>query len=313
MLSATTTRLLTPSVADGVPARVLKVTLSEACSAPVIWVRPLTLSALEPVTSEVTATPSRRAASTVLSVGSPVMPTRNRSASEFGVPTITRPLVASPEVVICSIESASGVVVPMPIGPNCPPVITMRGWPLVEKVILLSPAAANEMPSGSVPTVAKLIEPLTAVMARLPAIWPGGGSATPAVMVMSPGLSRRGVVTEVPAMTVVKAPAARVVPPIGMPSMLPPVSTALSDCSTPSAVMMARTRLLVTSCRSVALVTPRKLPTGVAPSTGAGVSPGVTPVAGRLLPSRLQPVADTNAAGETCARRPAPLAMITRS
>ena len=111
--------------------------------------------------------------------------------------------------------------------------------------MVLLPPAEKVMPCGSVPIVDKEIAPLVAVRAMLPL------------------LAIKGVTTEVPAVRVlvtatpVKAPVERVVAPIGMPSRLPPVSTALFDRNTPSAVRTARTRPPVTKRRSMASFVPR--------------------------------------------------------
>ena len=111
--------------------------------------------------------------------------------------------------------------------------------------MVLLPPAEKVMPCGLVPIVETEIAPLSAVRSMLPL------------------LAIKGVTTEVPAVKVlvtatpVKAPVERVVAPIGMPSMLPPVSTALFDWKAPSAVRIARTRPPVTRRRSMASFVPR--------------------------------------------------------
>ena len=111
--------------------------------------------------------------------------------------------------------------------------------------MVLLPPAVKVMPCGLVPTVDSEIAPLSAVRAMLPL------------------LAINGVTTEVPAVRVlvtatpVNAPVERVLTPIGMPSIRPPVSTALLDWNAPSAVRIARTRPPVTKRRSMASFVPR--------------------------------------------------------
>ena len=145
----------------------------------------------------------------------------------------------------------------MPIGPNSPPVMRIRSLPSVEKTIGLLPPELMEMPLGFGPTVASDSEPSVAVIVMLPVLEMAG------VMTPVPAVTVVPAVMALVTFTPVKEPAARVVAPMVTPLMLPPVRSTRLERNMPSVpLMMARTLPSVTKRRSLSLVVPRKLPTG---------------------------------------------------
>ena len=127
----------------------------------------------------------------------------------------------------------------------------------------------------STPLVVAVIAPPVACRARAPAL-EANCSAEPVTS---------GVVTpaEVVAVSAVKTPVDGLVLPIAVPLIVPPPMATLLVWNWPPAVMIARTRLLVTMRRSTLSIVPRKLVL----STGA--APRLPPLVVKLFPTSVQP------------------------
>ena len=181
--------------------------------------------------------------------------TANRSPVALASALTMRPLLESIGVLTCS--CAAGLFVPIPTRPKAP-VMRMRSSASVLKVIALSPAAPIETPPGVSPAVASDSAPSVARTVRLPSLVTSGVTTEVLAMTEVPAVTVVPAVMVEVAATVVKEPAARVVPPMVTPLMLPPVrATRLLRNAPSSPLMITRTSPLVTMRRSCSSRVPR--------------------------------------------------------